>query len=174
MKVGHHYNQATFDRYAPYIARALESFPGPLRIDIAPGESVETFAGRFRDARKAKTLYGYSHPDIDEAAFLRNAYQLQVAMREGYVLIGTREAIKAVGPLSFTETLERPDGTIEVSITDIAVAVNLCQLIAAKAFKQPVAFTVGPLSEHQVKMLEESYDVAFAPVPDRPDIYTIV
>lgn len=163
-----------FDKYAPDLGYALNLYPVAARIDISG--SVETYAARFRDARKAKQLHGWKHPAVNEDLFKSHADSLVVAMRNGYVLIGTPKAIRTyeeVGQVGYKKGTPVPDN-VEVDLTDEECATMLCELISRKAFKTPIAFTVGPLTEVKVRYLETNYNVTLVPVSGREQIYTLL
>lgn len=164
--------KVAFDRYAHDLGLALRAYPEVIRVKVP--NSVETYAARFRDARKAKQLHGWTNPEVDDLLFEQHADSLAVAMRDGYVLIGTSQAIKAYETLA-TQPQDAPSQhDIEVSFSDYSCAVYLCELIRRRAFKTPIAFTVGPLSQELATKLEMEYGVTLVPVEGRDSIYTLL
>lgn len=165
-------SQAAFDKYADIIGRALMAYPGVIRHALTG--STETFSARFRDAVKGAIKYG--HTNVRVSSILLNQYgpKLSVAMRDGYVLIGPKESFRSLEVEKFIS--KQPGGIPEVSMTfsDTACAVYLCELIKHKAFKGPIIFTVGPLTQEAATKLELEYNVTMVPVKGEEDIYTLL
>lgn len=165
-------SQSALDKYADPLRRALEVYPGVIRQDLTG--SPETFAARFRDAIKGAIKYGHTHPEVPQALLELYGPNLSVAMREGYVLIGPRNALRDKYVESFATSVRDNLPEVTMDLTDTACAIYLCELVKRKAFKDPVIFTVGPMSQETATKLELEYGVTLAPVPGETDIYTLL
>lgn len=169
MAIGHHYSEESFKKYAPYIADALTQFPNVLRVEIEG--SVETFAGRFRDARRAKKLYGYRDERIDEKLFALHADKLVVAMREGHCLVGPREALKAPGTLTAPSRAEPSQGEVIVTGSPERIG-QLCELVALRIFSPMPVFILTGISPEQAQTLETTHGVTL--IADKPGQFILL
>lgn len=164
-------SQVAFDRYAEPLGLALLAYPGVLKWEVSG--SVESFAARFREAKNAGLEFGYTHSRVNPRSFREYGPSLVVAMRTGYVLIGPSSSIKAY-EYDPNSNKPQPDPGIEVDISDMECATALCHLIRAGAFKHPIPFTVGPLSQEFATKLELQFGVTLTPIDDKPHCYTLL
>lgn len=165
-------SQAALDKYAGPIALALNSYPGVIRYD--PIGSPETFSARFRDAIKGALRYGHTNLGIPKTLLELYGPKLAVSMRDGYVLIGPKDAVRSKNIEAVTNKPPKDTPEIKVDLNDTACAVYLCELIKHKAFPGPIVFTVGPLTQETATKLELEYGVTMVPVDGETDLYTLL
>ena len=169
MSVPARFKFSTFERFAPYIGRALEEFPKALRIDPKT-LSVETFAGRMRDAIRAKEMFPmYAHPAIDEALFAKFAKDITISMKTDHILVGSSDSVRTATPnvATLSDASGLPGKAPNEVILDGSNHPNmesLCLLLHSRALNPCPEFIVRNLEEEFAKSLESRYDVAFVPI----------
>jgi hypothetical protein len=166
------YKRSLFDRFAPVLGYVLRKFPVAVPVDPKP-LSVETYAARFRDAKKAKQLYGYKHPEVDEVLFEKHAPDITTAMHDGKVFIGSRESVRAALSVAVGEVLTPVTATIAHEV-GVGFSEQLCFLIDRKAFNPQPQFVIVGLTPEQATSLEQRYDVGLHPTENDPNKWYII
>lgn len=162
----HRLSEAAFRKYESHIALAVESFPGPIKIVPKDyGLSQATYAARFRDAKRSLAENRWS-TSIPMEKFLDVHDEMVVVEREGFILIGSKEATRtALTPLA------EPDAYVTASATAEVVTVTTYQekllmvVLASRRLLAAPAKVVG-FSMDDVKYFELNYDVTFEPTND--------
>ena len=144
VSIPHIYRRTQFDVYAADIGRALRAWPHPIDV-LVGNRSVETVSCRLRDAIRAKERYGYTHPSIDEEAFV--SHPLSVAKGEGKVIVGPRKRDRLT-PHNLV-TVDASLGPIDHIITHAT----------AGSYTPPQTFCFSGLDDERAALLESRLQV---------------
>jgi hypothetical protein len=138
--MSHRSSYENFKRFALYIGEALRNLPRSTIVDPKSlGLGQETFAGRFRDARRAKLVHGFNSPHIDETLFRDKANNLSVRMRDdGHIEIYDHTVD---APPASTGILGSSD-PIRFTWADHSEVYALARMIHNKQFDPPLTFLV--------------------------------
>lgn len=171
--VPHRFKKEQFDRYAPFIAKALENWPNLTKV-VPQAVSMETFSARFRDAVTAAIKFGYEHPSVSQDDLKKNGPDLSVAMRADCVIIGPRHAIRADSNLgSVLPNSNKKNDEIEVK-NDPDCLAHVCMLLHNRAFVNTPTLFVRAVEPDIINKLEEKWDVCFAEDPNEKGKFLIV
>ncbi len=173
------YKRCLFEGVAHVIGAALKAYPKAIEVD--PGSlSIETFSRRIREAITAKELYGYIHPSIDDALFVK--YHEELSTRPDYrktppvILVGTRAALRdrTVAEQGKVKNPQEAGPETNVLITNLDNLDRICRLMHDRAFHPVPNFVVSGLTPTQIDDFEARYDIAFAEVEGQPGKHCIL
>lgn len=171
--VPHRYKKEQFDRYAPFIGKALENWPNLTKV-VPQAVSMETFSARFRDAVTAAIKFGYEHDLVSQDSLRKYGPELSVAMRADCVVIGPRHAIRADKNIgSVLPNSHKKVDEIEVK-NDLECLAHVCALLHSRAFVSVPSFFVREISQTYIDSLEAQWDVCFAEDPNEKGKFLIV
>lgn len=152
--------ETTFHQYEDDIALIVRSFP--TVVNIVPRKSIQTHVARLRDAILSLSKFNWPTHVIDIEKFKKIVDEIKVSHNNDSIFAGSRGTLKAMSacPPPPTEhfILSAP------KIANITEAKILCKLIADGGV--PIATILG-LSDYDITMLEENYDVSIKRNPDQ-------
>lgn len=165
------FKEHQFLQVAEHLGASLNAYPGCVRVDPTP-LAVDTMARKLREAIKAKQLYSWKHPSIDEKLWGEHHAALTVSIDETTILVGSLSAIKTRDIVKQQAARVHTDGVELVDWTTNDIE-SLCLQLHKRMFKPTPVFLVRNLAPAYVESLEQRYDVAIFPLEHDQTMYQI-
>jgi hypothetical protein len=146
------FSQRSCERFTPHIRTIAAKYPHLCTFETGD-LSVETFSCRLRDAMKALVQCKWFIKDFDLSKFDDIHRDLQVGIRDNYVIVGSRGSLQNTKTLTCDEVSPKNHGIQVVDPPD-DILTALCILHQANILTQPTKI-VGTYSES----IASSYDV---------------
>lgn len=154
-------SKASFNRYAPIIASAVDVYPGVIKIEPV-NLALETFNSRFRYAIQSAIEFGYEHPQIDPVKFKQIAGNIRCVMRNGHCLIGPISAIKTYDNDVKNVDAKTQNGQTEYEFTGTFKELYDLASIISKRMLSPIPLIVVRNLDSTAKTaIEDTLDVLF-------------
>lgn len=169
------FSRETFFRVATHIGEALRKYP--TAVTVHSSLSANTLARLVQEALRAKRLYHWRHPDIDEQKWLMYEKDLGTTrIGEHTIQIGSAASfMKTKTPAEIvTKEDTSPVPPIYVTVKSYTDLQHIAALLVSHALSPQPRFVVAGSSPEMRTQLEHNYDIVFTPHESDPALFHLI